>query len=156
MSSATDDFAVRAEQIDRVSNELLPHVALLTRLLARQMSAALTRSEAGLLNTLSSGPRRITDLAELEGLAQPTTTLLVKRLEERGLVTRERPANDGRVVLVQLSQAGRAALDAFRAQASAILRGHLAEMSDEQIAALDATTEMLAALVAALQRAGAA
>ena len=130
MSSATDDFAVRAEQIDRVSNELLPYVALLTRLLARQMSAALTRSEAGLLNTLSSGPRRITDLAELEGLAQPTTTLLVKRLEERGLVTRERPANDGRVVLVQLSQAGRAALDA--------------------------TTEMLAALVAALQRAGAA
>ena len=44
--------------------------------------------------TLSDGPRRITELAELEGLAQPTTTILVKQLERQGLVRRERQADD--------------------------------------------------------------
>ena len=153
MNSATPG-PNRTEQIDRVSSQLLSHVALLTRLLARRLRGELSRTEAGLLNTVSAGPRRITELAEFEGLAQPTTTLLVKRLEERGLVRRRRPVDDGRVVLVELTPAGRGALDDFRAQAAAILRGHLAEMSDDQIAALDATTETMAALVSALQRTG--
>ena len=98
-----------------VASELLPHAALLTRLVIRQMTGPLTRTEAGMLNTLSDGPRRITELAELEGLAQPTTTLLVKRLEDRGWVAREREPGDGRVVLVRRTDAGAAALDAFRA-----------------------------------------
>jgi len=149
------DIADRTGQIERVSAELLQQSALLTRLVVRQMSAGLTRSEAGLLSTLSGGPRRITELADLEGLAQPTTTLLVKRLEERGLVRRERPATDGRVVLVRLTDDGREALEDFRGRAATILRGHLEEMTDEQVAALAATTETLAELVAALQGAAA-
>src|ERR1700760_2635240 len=92
--------STRATQIDYVSSELLPRAALLTRLLVRQLGGELSRTEVGLLRTLSDGPRRITELAELEGLAQPTITLLIKRLEKLGLVTRARQAGDGRVVLV--------------------------------------------------------
>ena len=142
----------RSDRIDYVSSQLLPRAALLTRLLVGQLGGELSRTEVGLLNTLSEGPRRITELAELERLAQPTMTLLVKRLEQQGLVRRERPADDGRVVLASLTEAGTAALEDFRTQASAALGAYLAEIPDEQVEALAAATEALAQLVTHLQQ----
>ncbi|MDQ6816039.1 MAG: MarR family transcriptional regulator [Actinomycetota bacterium] len=142
----------RSEQVDYVSSELLPRVACLTRLLVRQLGDELTRTEVGLLNTLSGGPRRITELAELEGLAQPTMTILVKQLERQGLVKRERRLEDGRVVLVSLTDAGLVALEGFRAQAVAALGAYLVELPDEQVEALASATETLAALITLLQR----
>jgi len=144
----------RKGQIDYVSSQLLPRVALLTRLLVRRLSVGLSRTEVGLLRTLSGGPRRITELAELEGVAQPTTTILIKRLEQQGLVKRERQSDDGRVVLVSLTPAGTAALADYRAQASAVLGSQLAELSDEQVEALAAATETLEHLVVLLQQQG--
>jgi DNA-binding MarR family transcriptional regulator len=149
MKSAT---GTRTERIDYVSSQLLPGVALLTRLLVRQLGGTWSRTEVSLLNTLSYGPRRITELAEFERLAQPTMTQLVKRLERDGLVTRERRADDGRVVLVDLTAAGIAAVEGFRAQASAALARCLTEMPDEQVDALAAATETLTRLVTLLQQ----
>jgi DNA-binding MarR family transcriptional regulator len=142
----------RSERIAYISSQLLTRASLLTRLLASQLGGELSRTELGLLNTLSGGPRRITELAELERHKQPTTTLLVQRLEQQGLVSRERRADDGRVVLVHLTQAGSVALEDYRAQASAALSAYLAEMPDEQVEALAAATETLAQLVTLLQR----
>src|SRR3954463_13004327 len=142
----------RAGRMDYVADHLLLHAGLLTRLLIRETGSELSRTEAGLLFTLGRGPRRITELAELEGLAQPTVTQLVKRLEEQGLVKRDRPADDGRVVLLSLTSAGGRALDEFRSEVSAAFRADMDEMSDEQIAALESATETLGALVDVLQR----
>jgi DNA-binding MarR family transcriptional regulator len=141
----------RSERIDRVSSQLLPRVALLTRLLTSELGSELSRTELGLLNTLSSGSRRITELAELERLAQPTLTQLVQRLERQGFVNRERQADDGRVVLVSLTEAGAAALDDFRSRASAALGAHLVELPDAEIESLAAATETMGRLVAFLQ-----
>jgi DNA-binding MarR family transcriptional regulator len=142
----------RSSRIDYVSSELLPRAALLIRLLVRQLGGELSRTEVGLLRTLSGGPRRITELAELEGLAQPTTTILVKQLEQRGLVQRERRSDDGRVVLVDLTDAGTAALEDYRAKASAALGAYLTEITDEQVETLATATETLGHLVTLLQR----
>jgi DNA-binding MarR family transcriptional regulator len=142
----------RSQRIDYVSSHLLPRAALVCRQLVSQLGGELSRTEVGLLNTLSDGPRRITELAELERLAQPTMTLLVKRLEREGLVNRERTAGDRRVVLVSLTAAGTVALEDFRAQASAALGAHLAEMPDDEVEALAAATQTLADLVAHLQQ----
>src|SRR5579863_10711079 len=114
MKSATIRAVSRSDLIDYVSKQLLPDAALLVRLLAREVGGELSRTEAGLLSTLSGGPRRITELAELEGLAQPTMTSLVKHLEQQGLVRRDRHADDGRVVLVHLTEIGVAALEDYR------------------------------------------
>ena len=135
-----------------VSHDLLPQAALLTRLVIRQMDGPLSRTEAGLLNTLGDGSRRITELAELEGLAQPTTTLLVKRLEDQGWVARERQSDDGRVVLVRRTEAGAQALAAFRAQAGQVLEGCLEQMPEDQVEALAASVQALDALIALLQQ----
>jgi DNA-binding MarR family transcriptional regulator len=143
--------AQRSQQIAHVSSQLLPRAALVTRLLVSRLDCRLSRTEIGLLNTLSDGPRRITELAALERLAQPTMTQLVKRLEREGLVARERQADDGRVVLVRLTPAGTAGLEQFRTRAGAALSAHLAEMPDDEVQALATATETLARLVDHLQ-----
>jgi hypothetical protein len=76
----------RSSRIEYVSTQLPQRATALSRLLAKQVNSELSRTEAIVLNTLRDGPRRITELAELEGLAQPTTTPLVKRREGLGLV----------------------------------------------------------------------
>jgi DNA-binding MarR family transcriptional regulator len=141
------DRAIHAEY---VSTHLLPHTALLVRVLGKEIGGRLTRTEAGILRSLEDGPRRVTELAELEGLAQPTTTLVVKRLEQQGLVLRERSSEDQRVVLVSLTGAGGTALDEFRSLAFAALRVHLDAMPDEQIEALTAATRTLGELIGTL------
>jgi DNA-binding MarR family transcriptional regulator len=142
----------RSERIAYVSSQLLTRLSLLARRLASQLGGELSRTEVGLLSTLSDGPRRITELAELEGFKQPTMTQLVQRLEQEGLVSRERHAGDGRVVLVNLAPAGSVALEDYRAQARATLSAHLAGLPDEQVEALATATETLAQLVTVLQR----
>ena len=141
----------REEAIDTISGGLVPAASRLTRLLLRRAPQRISRSEAGLLSSLTGGPRRITELADLEGHAQPTMTLLVKRLEERGWVVRRRDPADGRVVLVSLTDAGTAALDDVRAAYRTVLRDHLTAMSDPQIGALLTATEALETLLHSLQ-----
>jgi DNA-binding MarR family transcriptional regulator len=141
----------RSRQIAEVSSQLLPRAALVTRLLVSRLGCRLSRTEIGLLNTLGDGPRRITELAALERLAQPTMTQLVKRLEREGLVARERQADDARVVLVRLTAAGTAALEQFRTSAGAALSAHLATVPDAEVEALATATETLARLVDHLQ-----
>jgi DNA-binding MarR family transcriptional regulator len=112
----------------------------------------LSRTEVGLLKTLRGGSRRITELAEIEGLAQPTITLLIKQLEEKGLVTRTRQSRDGRVVLVNVTENGNVALEDYSRRLRAVLGGYLAEIADEQVEALATATETLAQLADVLQQ----
>jgi DNA-binding MarR family transcriptional regulator len=152
MESSTIVTLNRSDQIDYVSQQLLPGAALLTRLLVRELGGELSRSEVGLLSTLSGGRRRITELAELEGLAQPTMTTLVKALEQQRLVRRDRQTDDGRVVLVHLTDSGTVALEDYRARARELLGSYLAEIPDEQVQALAAATDAVAQLVTLLQQ----
>jgi DNA-binding MarR family transcriptional regulator len=152
MEPATITTLNRSEQIDFVSEQLPSAAGLLARLLLRQLGGELSRTELGLLNTLSSGPGRITELAEMEGLAQPTMTSLVKQLEQQGLVRRERQADDGRVVLVQLTDDGAVVLEDYRTRVRELLGSYLAEIPDEQVEALAAATDAMARLVALLQQ----
>jgi DNA-binding MarR family transcriptional regulator len=142
----------RAAAMDEVATSLLPAASLATRLLLRQTRASVSRSEASLLAALDGGPQRITALAAREGLAQPTMTLMVKRVQERGWVTRERDPDDGRVVLVSLTDDGRRALAEVRADYRGALRDHMLAMTDEQVADLLTATQALSELVEALQQ----
>jgi DNA-binding MarR family transcriptional regulator len=142
----------RSEAIDAVAETLLPRASLLTRLLLRAGDRSLSRTEAGLLGTLIDGPRRITELAETEAVAQPTVTQLVDKLQARGLVARERSVADGRVVLVSVTDAGRSELDAVRSQYRALMRDTVRELSDEELTTLVAASETLGRVIEAVQR----
>jgi DNA-binding MarR family transcriptional regulator len=142
----------RTEAIDAVAETLLPRASLLTRLLLRAGDRTLSRTEAGLLGTLMEGPRRITELAETEAVAQPTVTQLVDKLQARGLVARERSPQDGRVVLVTATEAGRAQLTAVRAQYRDLMRDTVRELSDEELTTLVAASETLRRVIDAVQQ----
>ena len=150
--SATTQTESRATRIEHIVRDLVPRASQLTRLVLGQTRGEISRSEGGILRTLSGGPRRVTELAELEGLAQPTTTVLIKELERNGWVARGRDPEDGRAVLVSLTQDGAAALERYRAQYRALLRDRVAAMPDEQIAALETAIGALDALVIAIQK----
>ena len=74
------------------------------------------------------------------------------RLEQRGLVRRGRHADDGRVVLVHLTDIGAVALEDYRARARDLLGTYLAEIPDEQVEALADATEAVTQLVGLLQQ----
>ncbi len=123
------------------------------RLLVKQVrSREISRTEMEVLSILREGPRRITELTELEGVAQPTMTLLVKRLQEKGWVEREGLPDDGRVVMISLTEAGDAAQQRFRAQFLQAMRTDLQELSDQQLQALSTATETLSSFVDELQQ----
>jgi DNA-binding MarR family transcriptional regulator len=145
--------AERVERTDYVAEHLLSRAALLVRLLIKQVrSREISRTEMEVLSILTEGPRKITDLTELEGIAQPTMTLLVKRLQEKGWVRREGLPEDGRVVMISITKAGSAAQEKFRAQFLAALRADLQELSDQQLEELSAATETLSSFVDDLQQ----
>lgn len=104
------------------------------------------------LSILVDGPRKITELTELAGIAQPTMTQLVKRLCEKGWVRREGLPEDGRVVMISLTKAGATAQEKFRAQFLTALRADLQELPDQQLEDLSAATETLSSFVDDLQR----
>jgi DNA-binding MarR family transcriptional regulator len=116
------EVSSRATAIDLVATTLAPEASRLIRLLRSSGRHELSRTEVGALLTLLDGPRRITELAATEALAQPTVTQLVDKLQKRGLVERQRSGDDGRVVLVVISARGREQLEALRARSRALMR----------------------------------
>ena len=95
----------------------------------RRGSRDMSLTSLSTLSTLDrTGPRRITDLAVIEGVAQPSMTVLVSGLERSGLVERRGDPADKRVALVSLTAAGRDLLRSRRragAEAFAELIGKL-------------------------------
>jgi DNA-binding MarR family transcriptional regulator len=152
ISSLTEQATQRTAEVEQIALDLMPRISQLSRLVVKHARGSISRSEGGILGTLSRGARRVTELAELEGLAQPTTTVLIKRLEQNGWVARQRDADDGRVVLVSLTRDGAVALEQFRSQYRAVLRDRLAMLPGEHVAALANASEALDALVGAIQK----
>src|SRR6204780_5607190 len=97
--------AERVDQVDYAAASPASRAAVLVRLLVKQVrSREISRTEMEVLSILKDGPRNITELTELEGIAQPTMTLLVKRLREKGWVRREGLPEHGRRVMITLTK----------------------------------------------------
>ena len=92
------------------------------------------------------GPQRLTALAAREGVTQPAMTQLISRLEESGLVRREASAEDGRVVLVVITDEGRAVLARRRSVRSDRMAAIIAQLGPEHRAALAIALPALDAL----------
>ena len=140
----------RAEAIDLVASTLLGRAARLTRLVMRSGAHKLSRTEVGVLATLSEGPRRITQLALTEALAQPTVTQLVDKLEGRGLVARARSGEDARVVMVEVTPAGTEVFEEVRGEIHANMREALADLPDDELIDLAHASETLGGLIETL------
>jgi DNA-binding MarR family transcriptional regulator len=78
------------------------------------ISTGLRRGLGGMsltsLSTLATlertGPRRVTDLAVIEGVTQPAMTAVVRSLERSGFVERREDSADRRVALIAITSSG--------------------------------------------------
>ncbi len=99
------------------------------------------------LSTLATldrtGPRRITDLAVIQGVAQPSMTVLVTALERSGLVERRGDPADKRVSLVSLTAAGGDLLRSQRRAGAEALGQLIDKLPADEAAALAAATPAL-------------
>lgn len=124
-----------AMDVSQPAADLLELVSLLIRGLSGNRDLSLT-AVAALGSLDRRGPQRITTMAVAEGVTQPSMTQLVQRLEQRGLVERRSDPADGRVALVALTDAGRAALTARRASSAERIAGLLADLPEPDARAL--------------------
>ena len=104
---------------------------------------ALSLTSALALSRLNEeGPIRLTTLAAAEGIAQPSMTQLIQRLQRQGLATRINDPEDGRAALVNITNAGRALLNARRRDRRDRLAELLKALSPEDEAALTLATHV--------------
>jgi DNA-binding MarR family transcriptional regulator len=86
----------------------------------------------------AGGSCRMTDLAGRILASKSGLTRVVDRMEEAGLVQRERPRDDRRVILVAITPAGLEALEAARAVHRRGIDEHFVQqLSERDVAALE-------------------
>jgi|SRR6185503_5361330 DNA-binding MarR family transcriptional regulator len=115
--------------------EMLEQASILTTRHITNQELSLT-SALALSRLNREGPIRLTTLAAAEGIAQPSMTQLIQRLERQGLATRINDPEDGRVALVNITNAGRAVMDDRRRDRRDRLAELLKGVSPEDEAAL--------------------
>lgn len=116
-----------------LADRLEQTIASLWWRLTREARSDVSRTAASVLKYLQTeGPQRVTALATREHVAQPSMSLLVKRLERRGLVERVADPADRRASRITVTAAG-AEILASRAQGRAgWLREQLEILKDDQ------------------------
>ncbi|HXW75720.1 MAG TPA: MarR family transcriptional regulator [Steroidobacteraceae bacterium] len=140
-------YAIRAEArpAPQPSEEVLSvgylmgraRASLLSRLDAELERFGLTGMQFAVLKHLADGAARTAaDLCRFMQYDTGAMTRIVDRLEQRGLLRRERCRDDRRVVLLRVSPTGRAQLPRLMAVAARVLEAHLAGFSPAEIAAL--------------------
>ena len=102
-ANAMSETSPTADARIGVGEALMGLAASAVRRLRRDMSLT---SLATLATLDRTGPQRITDLARMEGVAQPSMTVLVGTLEREGFVLRRGDPSDKRVVRIELTAAG--------------------------------------------------
>lgn len=125
-------------------------VARLSRRLRQHADAGLSLSlQSALVSIEQHGPLPLGELARHERIAPATVTKIVRRLVTEGLVRRLADPDDGRVVRVAITPAGRQRLDESRRRRTAWLATRLARPDAPSADALRATLDVLEALARA-------
>lgn len=109
------------------AREILEIIPLVMRTVAAELRAAgemPAPAHFGLLSILSIRPRMLSDLASLQGVSLPTMSNSITAMAEHGWVRRAAPEGDRRVIMIEVTPAGRAALERVARCAEA----HLAEV----------------------------
>ena len=109
------------------AREILKIIPLVMRTVAAELRAAgelPAPAHFGLLTMLSTQPRTLTELAGLQGVSLPTMSNSISAMVQRGWVRRMGPAKDRRVVIIEVTPTGKAALERVGRAAEA----HLADM----------------------------
>ena len=119
------------DQARETARDILEIIPLVMRTVAAELRAAgelPAPAHFGLLSMLSARPRMLTDLASMQGVSLPTMSSSISAMVERGWVKRTAPGDDRRVVMIEVTANGRAALERVSRAAEAHLADVLAPL----------------------------
>src|SRR5262245_61230444 len=114
-------------QARETARDILEIVPLVMRTVAAELRAAgelPAPAHFGLLSLLTERSRMLTELASIQGVSLPTMSNSISAMVERGWVRRTAPETDRRVVIIEVTTTGRAALERVARAAEA----HIAEV----------------------------
>jgi DNA-binding MarR family transcriptional regulator len=137
----------RVARIDRVvaSYELLMH-RVASWHAPDLMEVAVTMSQAKVLYLIAASEgMRMSELAVRLGVSISTTSGLVDRLVDHGLIARHDDPADRRQVVVTITPTGSAHLERFRELNAAQMRRLLARLGDAELDVVERATFLLAA-----------
>jgi DNA-binding MarR family transcriptional regulator len=115
------------EQARQTAREILQIIPLVMRTVSAELRAAgelQAPAHFGLLSMLNERPRILTELASLQGVSLPTMSNSISAMVERGWARRTAPGQDRRVVIIEVTTAGRAAFD----RVARLAETHLADV----------------------------
>jgi DNA-binding MarR family transcriptional regulator len=131
--AATPEPAMGPDSRIAIGEALYGLVTLAVKYGPRQISL----TAASTLSTLDrTGARRLTDLAVIEGVSQPSMSVLVTGLEQAGLAERRPDPADKRVVLVALTAAGAEYIRSRRRAGAGTFADLIDKLPADQAAAL--------------------
>jgi DNA-binding MarR family transcriptional regulator len=146
----------RARRLELLPERLGAATSRLQALLRRQFAQAeISLTQGRTLSTLATrGPHRVTDLALIEQVAQPTMSTLVARLEDHGLVERSPDPSDSKTTLISITREGKKQWRSMVALRTNLLASGLALLTASETKALEAALPALERLVDELQGRG--
>lgn len=135
---------VENTELRDLSHHLAVAIGRVNRRMRGADAKALGHGHLSVLGTLStSPPLRLGDLAAREVVSAPSMTRTITDLERRGLVRRLSDPQDGRSVLVELTEKGEATVFEARSERAELLAAMIRELPAEQYAALEAALPAL-------------
>ena len=107
------------------------------------METDLTLPQIRILYMLSSGPARITDISQAQGMARANASAMVERLVRKGLVERVPYPKDRRVALACLTNEGRDAAGRITRSESAVVERITKVLSDDELEVVARALEII-------------
>ena len=109
------------------------------RMLRNTKNNDLSICDMHMLECVSQSPRKeatISEIAQALGITLPTVTVAVKRLQQKGYVTKQRDASDGRVMQVALTPQGKKMDAAHRYFHENMVRTIVRDMEPDELSSL--------------------
>jgi DNA-binding MarR family transcriptional regulator len=135
-------------ELHQILGDLVVAAHRLTRLAARVTGSTESPATWRTLSVLQTvGPMRLGELAEHSRVSQPTMTKIVRNLVEAEWVKRIADTTDARAWQIAITAKGADALQTWRDELSTALVPMFADLSDDELAAMRATVEIIGSRV---------
>lgn len=146
----TEESSQTTEDLSREASDLRMATFRLSRRMRSQRAVdSMSDGQFTVLAVLTMhGPHTLGELADHERVSAPAMNRTVNCLQEEGLVTRTADATDGRKVVIDLTDAGRAVVQETVSRRDAWVEAALAELDSDERAILAKAAELMQRMAA--------